>query len=81
MDESLSAHRLPEESPADTPAKRTRNTAAVPTDLTPGECGEYPEIPGYEILGICGHGSMGVGYRAGQRGANHPVAVKMILLS
>jgi formylglycine-generating enzyme required for sulfatase activity len=55
-----------------------RNTAAVPTDLTPGECREYPEVPGYEILGILGHGGMGVVYRARQIGANRLVALKMI---
>src|SRR5262249_16872910 len=79
MDETLSAHRLPPSHvPDDTPAKRTRNTAAIPTDLTPGESRDYPEIPGYEILGICGHGAMGVVYRARQLGANRLVALKMI---
>jgi len=33
---------------------------------------------GYEILGICGHGGMGVVYRARQLGANRLVALKMI---
>jgi formylglycine-generating enzyme required for sulfatase activity len=56
----------------------TRNTAAIPTGLTPGECREYPEIPGYEVLGICGHGGMGVVYRARQLGANRLVALKML---
>jgi serine/threonine-protein kinase len=78
VDETLSAHRQPAEPPDHTPAKVTRNTAAVPTDLTPGESREYPEIPGYEILGICGHGGMGVVYRARQQGANRLVALKMI---
>lgn len=49
----------------------TRNTAAVPIDWTPGECREYPAVPGYEVLGICGHG-MGVVYRA--RGASEASA-------
>jgi formylglycine-generating enzyme required for sulfatase activity len=78
VDETLSAHRLPEESPENAPAKLTRNTAAVPTDLTPGESRDYPDLPGYEILGICGHGGMGVVYRARQLGANRLVALKMI---
>jgi len=78
VDETSSAHRLPEEPPADPLGKRTRNTSAVPTDLIPGESREYPEIPGYEILGICGHGGMGVVYRARQLGANRLVALKMI---
>jgi formylglycine-generating enzyme required for sulfatase activity len=79
VDETLSADRLPpSDAPDDTPPKRTRNTAAIPTDLTPGESQEYPEIPGYEILGILGHGGMGVVYRARQLGAHRLVALKMI---
>jgi formylglycine-generating enzyme required for sulfatase activity len=77
--ETPSADHLP--SPGggnDAPAKRTRDTRAVPTDRTPDESREYPEIPGYEILGVCGHGGMGVVYRARQLGANRLVALKMI---
>jgi hypothetical protein len=51
---------------------------AIPTDLAPGECREYPDVPGYEILGILGHGGMGVVYRARQLQANRLVALKMI---
>jgi formylglycine-generating enzyme required for sulfatase activity len=50
----------------------------VPTALAPGESREYPDVPGYEILGICGHGGMGVVYRARQLGANRLVALKML---
>jgi formylglycine-generating enzyme required for sulfatase activity len=79
VDETRSANRLPpSDAPDDIPAKRTRNTAAIPTDLTPAESREYPEIAGYEVLGICGHGGMGVVYRARQLGANRLVALKMI---
>jgi formylglycine-generating enzyme required for sulfatase activity len=78
VDEKPSADGLPPSAANDTRAKRTRDTRAVPTDLTPGESREYPEIPGYEILGICGHGGMGVVYRARQLGANRLVALKMI---
>ncbi len=75
MDQTCSDDR-----PANVPAPPlvTRNTGAVSTGLTDAESREYPEIPGYEVLGILGHGGMGVVYRARQLKANRIVALKMI---
>jgi formylglycine-generating enzyme required for sulfatase activity len=79
VDETHSADRLPPPAaPNDTPPKNTRNTGAISTHTAPGECREYPDVPGYEILGLLGHGGMGVVYRARQLQANRLVALKMI---
>ncbi len=79
MDETCSADGLPASpEPSATPPEVTRNTGAVATNLAPGESRAYPEVAGYEILGVLGHGGMGLVYRARQLKANRLVAIKMI---
>ena len=43
------------------------------------ESPEFPEIPGYKVESLLGHGGMGVVYRARHLKLNRRVAVKMML--
>jgi serine/threonine-protein kinase len=50
---------------------------SAPTEFLPPE--QLPTVSGYEVLGVLGHGGMGVVFRARHLRLNRPVALKMIL--
>src|SRR5262249_39823158 len=56
--------------PADTEPQPDASSPATPT---------WPDVPGYEVMGVLGRGGTAIVYKARQRGLDRTVALKMIL--